>query len=261
MNRIYFSDSQLLFVIGFNVRCILKRKILRARLHQQKMIVIHENQEVRYAPTPSRAALYKQGIQARGDHLGEVYYLKQIQFNSGDIIVDCGANMGDLALYFKNRNLQIVYIGIEPNPTDFQCLQLNQISGEIHNVGLWATSTTLPFYISTAAASSSFIEPPVFSKVIDIRAVPLSEIVGAREIKLLKLEAEGAEPEVLIGCESVLAQIEYISADVGPERGLAEESTRNEVVSYLTTRKFVIIEEQLKHRKTVLFRNQSRIAN
>ena len=35
-----------------------------------------------------------------------------------------------------------------------------------------------------------------------------------RKIKLLKLEAEGAEPEVIIGSLKVLKYIDYIAADL-----------------------------------------------
>ena len=44
-------------------------------------------------------------------------------------------------------------------------------------------------------------------------------------IKLLKLEAEGAEPEILLGGLDKIHLIDYICADVGPERGLSYETT------------------------------------
>lgn len=71
---------------------------------------------------------------------------------------------------------------------------------------------------------------------------------------MLKLEAEGAEPEVLYGASTVLSNIHYISADVGPERGKFEESTQYEVVEFLSKNNFVI-ERKNQFRKTILFRN------
>ena len=38
------------------------------------------------------------------------------------------------------------------------------------------------------------------------------------QIKLLKIEAEGAELEVLQGSVDTLSNVEYISVDYGPER-------------------------------------------
>ena len=37
--------------------------------------------------------------------------MHRINFNPGDCIIDCGANNGDLLLWFQNRNLDIKYIG------------------------------------------------------------------------------------------------------------------------------------------------------
>ena len=45
------------------------------------------------------------------------------------------------------------------------------------------------------------------------------------KIKLLKLQAEGAEPEVSKGSLNSLKNIKFITADLGPERGLNQEST------------------------------------
>lgn len=75
------------------------------------------------------------------------------------------------------------------------------------------------------------------------------------KIKLLKLEAEGAEPEVLEGCGDLLQQIEYITADLGPERGVSQESTLVPVVNYLLAHNFELLE--VGHTRIVgLFRNK-----
>ena len=47
-----------------------------------------------------------------------------------------------------------------------------------------------------------------------------------KKIKLLKVEAEGAEPEVLLGTAKILKRIEFISVDCGPERGLEIRKNR-----------------------------------
>lgn len=45
------------------------------------------------------------------------------------------------------------------------------------------------------------------------------------KIKILKIEGEGAEPDILQGAASILDRLEYICVDCGPERGLAKDST------------------------------------
>ena len=47
----------------------------------------------------------------------------------------------------------------------------------------------------------------------------IKDYFGAEKIDLLKIEAEGFEPEVLIGFNSFFKKIKYIALDCGPERG------------------------------------------
>ena len=75
-----------------------------------------------------------------------------------------------------------------------------------------------------------------------------------RELKLLKLEAEGAEPEVIKGGIDVIKNIEYIAADLGPERGFNQEITLKEVANILLQNNFEIIDINYP-RLCVLFKN------
>ena len=66
--------------------------------------------------------------------------------------------------------------------------------------------------------------------------------IKGKKIKLLKLEAEGYEPEILQGCQNNLENIEYISADLGPERGLSNQCTIVEVTNFLICKDFKTID-------------------
>jgi hypothetical protein len=46
-----------------------------------------------------RVALYRKGLSFRGQQLGKSYHLDKINFLDDDLIVDVGANVGDLNLY------------------------------------------------------------------------------------------------------------------------------------------------------------------
>jgi hypothetical protein len=98
--------------------------------------------------------------------------------------------------------------------------------------------------------------PPEFTQLVDIPASTLSAQFPNERIRLLKLEAEGAEPEVLEGAISVLNSIDYVSADVGPERGIHEQETRDTVVNFLEAHGFELIKESKGHRKIVLLRRK-----
>jgi|APGre2960657444_1045066.scaffolds.fasta_scaffold40281_2 hypothetical protein len=74
------------------------------------------------------------------------------------------------------------------------------------------------------------------------------------KIKILKIEGEGAEPEIIYGYKEILNNIHYISADLGPERGFAQENTIAPVVNFLLKNNFVVVDKSLK-RDIYLFRN------
>ena len=45
--------------------------------------------------------------------------LNQIKFHKLDVVVDCGANVGELYLAFQNKNIEISYFGVEPDKDAF----------------------------------------------------------------------------------------------------------------------------------------------
>ena len=133
--------------------------------------------------------------------------LSSIPLRDGDLVVDCGANMGDLEFYLRKNAPKVRYVGFEPNPKDFICLERNVGASRSRNIGLWNQEGSIPFYVNDAHASSSFIQPPEFTQLVNIPASTLSTQFPNERIRLLKLEAEGAEPEVLEGSISILTRI------------------------------------------------------
>lgn len=147
---------------------------------------------------------YRNGIEQRAYLMGREYFLNEIDFKKNDLIVDCGANIGDLQLYFQEKKLDFFlrYIGIEPSYAEFSCLQRNIsqssfMSKNNFNMGLWSENIKKEFFVSSEYADSSFIKPKLFSDTAIIDCQRLDEFLN-EPIKLLKIEAEGGEPEVLI---------------------------------------------------------------
>lgn len=198
---------------------------------------------------------YSNGIRERGEYLGREYLLNRIDFSNGDLVLDCGAYVGDLLLWFQNRDIRVRYIGFEPSPKSFECLRENVSPHEVFNVGLWNKRGKLDFFLRPTKQDSSFIEPMSYERVISVPAEPLAAFVSER-VKLLKLEAEGGEPEVLEGLSDKLRLIEYIAADLGPERGKGEETTLAPVTNYLLQRDFSL-EEVGRGRLVALYRNRA----
>ncbi len=130
----------------------------------------------------------------------------------------------------------------------------NVAPSQTFNLGLWDRDDTLNFYVSSQMADSSLIEPPAYDEEIQVPARRLDSLLAGRRIKLLKLEAEGAEPEVIAGCKGLLPHIEYISADLGFERGVEQGSTLGEVTNFLLAHDFEIVSNS-RRRLVVLYRN------
>jgi len=239
----------------FNLRSIIKFKKVRCTyISSLGVFQVKFKGETRYASVNSRALCYLNGFSLRAAYIGQTYMLSSIPFCDGDLVVDCGANMGDLEYYLRENAPKVRYVGFEPNPKDFVCLERNVGASRSRNIGLWNQQGSIPFYVNDAHASSSFIQPPEFTQLINIPASTLSTQFPNERIRLLKLEAEGAEPEVLEGAISILNCIDYVSADIGPERGIHEQETRDMVVNLLESHGFELIKENKGHRKVILMR-------
>ena len=255
--RLRSINNPYLFSLFINLRSVVRHSGIRCKFdHQLKVFLITSGDESRYASVNSRVLTYSNGFNARADYVADTYMIDLIPFSTGDLVVDCGASMGDLENYLRQKVPEVSYIGFEANPNDFRCLQMNVGSTKSRNIGLWNQVVSMPFYVNDSSASSSFIEPPEFTEIVHIAASTLSVEFPSQKIRLFKLEAEGAEPEVLEGALNILGNIDYISADVGPERGVNEEQTRDFVVNFLLSAGFDLIQEKKGFRKIVLFKRR-----
>lgn len=240
----------------FNLRSAIRGTDTRIRLDKSQRVFRARSKKYTLCFRHEAQAYYacKRGIVRRLELLGETYFLPRIDFAAGDIVVDCGANVGELKYWFVERGIAVEYIGVEPSPLEHRCLAENVAPSQTFNVGLWDRDGTLDFYVSSQMADSSLIEPPEYDEIIQVPTRRLDGLLAGKRIKLLKLEAEGAEPEAIAGCESLLGSIEYISADLGFERGVEQTSTLGEVTNFLLARGFEIVANGRK-RLTVLYRN------
>ena len=110
-------------------------------------------------------------------------------------------------------------------------------------------------YIHKEGADSTLIEDTRYRKGKDVecRRLDSIDVLINKNIKLLKLEAEGCELEVLIGCGSMLKNIEYISADIGYELDQGTKSNEKEVTEFLIKNNFHHLDRN--DRSVNLFRN------
>ena len=252
-----------LFCLMFNIKSILIRKDIRfEKDNHNKLYIAKSRKYKRYFLSKEQNVNYlSKGFTWRYENLAREYMLNKIEFISSDVIIDCGANIGDFEIFFKEKNLDVDYLAFEPSPNEFKCLKRNLLlpNSKCFNYALFNEEKTFNFYISSENADSSLFKPKSYSAVKKVKAKRLDIIfkeLELRKIKLLKLEAEGAEPEIILGCIDILPNIEYITADLGFERGINEDSTLPKVSNILLNNDFEMVDIN-GPRLTCLFKNNN----
>ena len=173
---------------------------------------------------------YERGLNSRGSNLFESYCLDLIKFKFDDIVIDCGANYGDLFLVLSKKINMHNYITFEPGPDEFKCLCKSLPSAKNNNLGLSNKKGRMNFYLLSSTGDSTLChrEDNKNKIEIEISVTTLDDYASENNIKhckLLKLEAEGWEPEILEGGLKFLKKCEYVAIDGGPERGDKNETT------------------------------------
>ena len=182
---------------------------------------------VLYISRPKRLFKYKSGYKSRMLEIQDKYFISEISFNHEDIVIDCGSNIGELPLAIEsmsNKHLRV--IAIEPDPIEFEVLKLNLDKSAIHlNFFLSNVSSISQALYNNDSGDSHLISIgetgrnlrksfPVLTRTLDDLILPLNLI----SIKLMKIEVEGFEAEVLQGGRRVLEITQYVTVDSGPEK-------------------------------------------
>ena len=200
--------------------------------------------------------LFQRGLLYRSTILCQSYGIDKISIKPNDIIIDVGANYGDLGIYLREFGAKLY--GFEPDPEALSALKENNY----HKVFEIACSDKKGFsklYISSSNADSSLIVSDLNQKHIEVETNTLDNLLKEEnKIKLIKIEAEGFEPEVLKGSVKILKRTEFVCVDGGPERGLQKNSTIEELINTLAYNDFNIIYLNLDFNSgRALFKNKN----
>jgi FkbM family methyltransferase len=172
-----------------------------------------------------------------------------------DVVMDVGANVGEFSVAIADKAKFVV--AVEPDIKAFECLKRNtekyknvictrSAAGDRNGIG--------EFYSSPTRSDSSLIEPTakwVDKMSVSIKTLPtiLSEH-GIECVDFLKIDAEGFEPEVLLGAKSILRRIKKVAIDVSPER--RGTSTVNECRKILEEAGFLTNEKRSMRGRVLL---------
>ena len=204
----------------------------------------------------SRHNRYKNGVMAGVDRLASDYSLDLIENLRDGTFIDCGANVGELGFWARHRGFR--YIAFEPEELESRCVNLNHFGGrpECIRKALWKEETVLEFFNRADSADSSVLPGAGQEPSIRIPATTLDSAVDLSSAKgpvIFKLEAEGAEPEVLEGAVKSLQRIDWVAVDCGFERGPNKAHTFVETNTALQDLGFRLVASKFK-RVTALYR-------
>ena len=254
--KIISKQNEKFFELLFNLYSKFVKSVkVKVKFISPNYYVIDKDKKYKFFPI-ERIKFYAKGLDYRFKILREEYLLENIKFKDDDIIIDTGANNGDFYYCF---NQKIEYNGFEPSPVVFKNLEYNVKNQNLYQLGLWKNSNEkIEFYLKDKSGDSSMIPINNYEKKIYINTITLDEVINKinKNIKLIKLEAEGAEPEILSGLVKNLNKVEYLTIDCGFERGVKLESTIADCTNYLLKNNFKMV-QFAKYRTVVLFKNNS----
>jgi len=212
---------------------------------KKNLLFAKENKNIRYFSDKMRGFyLYRNGISFRGVEIAKSYFIDKINFNINDVVIDIGANYGDLSIFLDQLNFPLICHNFEPEKNAFKALNLNNPNSINNNLAVAEKSENKDFYLNTISADSSIIPISKFDKKIKVKSISLDEYISKKNltnIKLLKLEAEGYEPEILLGLKKNIDKINYIAVDGGAERGVNKDTTIDFIDDYLKKNYFNLL--------------------
>lgn len=160
------------------------------------------------------------------------YDLDSIPFEDGDRVIDIGAQVGIVSIYLAKKHPGIFIDAYEPSPENFARLWRNIKANNVTNVMLWNMAVTgdgrdLELHGNPEQNSggiSAFTSNGT-GKSYTVPSVTLKEIFDPHyinRVKLLKIDCEGAEYEILEGSD-LLDRIDYLRGEFHINNRLREQ--------------------------------------
>lgn len=205
--------------------------------HDGEMIVASVGGQEIALPSESRLWRYEKGIRRRCDRIARAYGVGRfVDMPRGGNIIDIGANVAEFSMGLAPVSAKV--LTIEPDPLCFACVARNVAPFAniipVHSL-LWHEATELEFHTAPEKADSSIFgaDGGQSTGVIRMPATTvdiLAEIHGFDRVDLIKCDAEGAEPEVLLGASETLKRTRAVTVDTGAERQGARTDARVEEI-------------------------------
>lgn len=191
---------------------------------------IHIDKKIIFAPGMRRWRMYRNGIDVRLERVARRYGLHDLSPTGEDEwVVDVGAYMGEWSLYMLRKGFNV--LSIEPDPLAARCYERNI---NLHapaerkwvldeRVCMHEDRSSVTFHSEPVNADGSIFPSikhasfPLTREAARLDSI-INDRIGEKKICALKMDAEGAEPEVLMGAKNLLAGELQIGIDASAER-------------------------------------------
>ena len=147
---------------------------------------------------------------------GDVHDLILSTLKPGDVFIDVGANIGYYTVLASGLvGAEGTVVAFEPVLETVEMLKINcnlnhSANVEIIPCAAWSDECILPIYFSKGHYGMASMRKSEGS-FISTKAMPLDSICGSYStIKMLKIDVEGAEYQVLCGASETLKKTKYV---------------------------------------------------
>lgn len=113
-------------------------------------------------------SIFIRGLAHRRDSLAKTYFLDKVALTSGDVIVDCGANVGEVGNLLVDSKCE--YHAFEPSELENKLIPKNVPHAQVYKYGLWKEECELVFFQASETADSSLIEPVQFGTTTHVQS-------------------------------------------------------------------------------------------
>jgi FkbM family methyltransferase len=144
----------------------------------------------------------------------DVYGLREVVGTPDGLVVDVGAGVGEFTLAAAGRFPELTVLAFEPNPAAFRLLAKNAVACGYANVETMpAAIGTRQQYVlrnvASGARASAAIGVATTQGVV-VSARRLDSVVPPGAIRLLKIDCEGLELDVLRSAAGVIGRVEKV---------------------------------------------------
>jgi len=176
----------------------------------------------------------------------------------GDTVVDVGANIGYYTLLFsKLVGAWGTVYAFEPEPTNFSILKKNLEMNYASNVisvpkAVADTSGSVKLYIhETNPGGHTIMDVYDDLKGITVDCITLNEYLKGKKINFIKIDVEGAEPNVIEGAKEVFDNYTGILFEFNTDLALKNINKYNSLFLFLINSGYELLGIDEKEKETI----------